>query len=462
MVRTSSNSLDQFHWEVQPAAQAIVNELLGAFLAKCPPAEAFSHRLLRDAGGRFGDWIDHIEVPTSSALVARLRAAGFVRQPSERARECYEHPGAIFPSILVGESARTVVAFKVESVVDFAAANRLPLLSEVEGDELSRLRIARAFTSAEAEMRVIERHGLRGFDPDRSSWDQRIKAVRHLEAFRTRARDLATDAEGFGVANRLADAAIADLGRDWACDLWFQSERDYWQRRNRAARFQKARQDALGLGWANHDHHTYRSSRSGFASLVAFLEKLGFHCRERFYAGAQAGWGAQVLEQPITGITIFADVDMSPEELQGNFAHDGLPERPGHLGTVGVWCGLHGEAFLQAGMHHLECQFDWQALRDQMATIGHIKTMDPFTTFPYLRQAFTEGERWPVNPARIEALLSEKKITAREAEQFRKHGAVGSHLENLERNDGFKGFNQVGVSDIISKTDPRKLAASGA
>ncbi len=30
---------------------------------------------------------------------------------------------------------------------------------------------------------------------------------------------------------------------------------------------------------------------------------------------------AQVLEQTVTGITIFADVDMSPEELTGDFAH---------------------------------------------------------------------------------------------------------------------------------------------
>ena len=26
------------------------------------------------------------------------------------------------------------------------------------------------------------------------------------------------------------------------------------------------------------------------------LEKLGFERRERYYAGAQAGWGAQILE----------------------------------------------------------------------------------------------------------------------------------------------------------------------
>jgi hypothetical protein len=36
---------------------------------------------------------------------------------------------------------------------------------------------------------------------------------------------------------------------------------------------------------------------------------------------------------------------------------------------------------------------------------------------------------------------------------------LGSHLEILERNDGYKGFNQTGVSDIIARTDPRKSGA---
>src|SRR3712207_6265746 len=96
----------------------------------------------------------------------------------------------------------------------------------------------------------------------------------------------------------------SDLGIDRTCELFFAAEREYWQRRNRAAQVQKARQDRLGLGWANHDHHTYRSSREHFAPLIAVLEKLGFQCRERFYAGHDAGWGAQVIEQPVAGITI--------------------------------------------------------------------------------------------------------------------------------------------------------------
>jgi hypothetical protein len=71
-------------------------------------------------------------------------------------------------------------------------------------------------------------------------------------------------------------------------------------------------------------------------------------CRERFYAGRDAGWGAQVLEHPTTGICVFADVDLSPEEVTGDFAHERLPAREG-AGTVGLWCELHGEAFLAAG-----------------------------------------------------------------------------------------------------------------
>jgi hypothetical protein len=46
-------------------------------------------------------------------------------------------------------------------------------------------------------------------------------------------------------------------------------------------------------------------------------------------------------------------------------------------------------------------------------------------------------------------------INEAQAEQFRREGALGSHLEILDRNDGYKGFNQTGISKIILKTDPR-------
>jgi hypothetical protein len=461
---TVRSSVEQHEWQPQPAAQGLVNGLVSEFLARCPSAAELARRMRVETGTRFVDWVDHIQAPATASLEEELLEVGFERHPFPGAPECYVHNGGIFPQVVLGSGPVLAVAIKVDSVADFVATHPRGESGaiEIEGEPLAPMRRAREFVGDRAEMWVIERHGYRAYSVPAPDAAKGIKTLKHLEAFRGRRRDFLDAAEGFAHVNRLVDAAIADLGRDLTCDLFFEAERRYWQSRNRAAQVQKGRQDRLGLGWANHDHHTYRCSRHVFKDLVALWEKLGFRCRERFYAGAEAGWGAQVMEQPVTGITTFNDVDMSPEELLGDFSHEGLPAGQGTLGTVGLWCGLHGEAVFQAGMHHLECQFDWHALVDQLESTAHINTMAPFTTFPYLRQAFTEGERWAVDPARVRALLSHGHITPEQAEQFRVHGAIGSHLENLERNDGFKGFNQKGVSDIIAKTDPRKLVAAGA
>lgn len=456
----------QWTWAPQPRAFSLVQELVNDFLAHCRPAAKLAEQMKGACGTRFIDWVDHIRVPHAVAhemhLAGRMIDSGFNRVLVHGAEDCFINDKGIFPNILLTYDKTVNVAIKVDSVADFLAVWQVPHGHVLRGEPGAPLRMAQAFiapasaTSPGGELWAVERHGYRGYEVERFDAALAARSAKHLENFRRRQRKWENDADGFAHAAALADAAISDLGRDWTCDLFFQSEREYWQRRNRAAQVQKARQDKLGLGWANHDHHTYRSGRGVYHHLIAMLEKLGFHCRERFYAGAEAGWGAQVLEQSIAGITIFADVDMTPEELMGDFAHQGLPPQD-KLGTIGLWCALHGEAFLQAGMHHLECMFDWHALKAQLETEAHIKTMDPFTTFPYLRQAFTEGERWAVDARRVDALLDKHQITKKQAEEFKKRGAVGSHLENLERNDGFKGFNQHGVSQIISKTDPRKL-----
>jgi hypothetical protein len=86
--------------------------------------------------------------------------------------------------------------------------------------------------------------------------------------------------------------------------------------------------------------------------------------------------------------------------------------------------------------------------------------MKPFSDFVFLKQAFTEGERWQVNPERVKPLLAKQLITKEQADVFVQTGAVGSHLENLQRKGGFKGFNQKSVSVIIEATDPRILQLS--
>ena len=82
-------------------------------------------------------------------------------------------------------------------------------------------------------------------------------------------------------------------------------------------------------------------------------------------------------------------------------------------------------------------------------------TMAPFTDFPHLRQAFTQGEIWPIEPDRLETARAADIISDEQAKRFAEQGALGSHLEILERNEGYKGFNRTGISQIIRRTDPR-------
>jgi hypothetical protein len=461
-----ANPLGAFQWLPQPEADRLLHHIVSQFLAQTPVAARLVERLRCETGTRFMDWIDHVVLPASAEFENTLVAVGFVAEPvgtqTAGARKYFVHKAGLFPFFILEEAegqtkvATTRVAIKVESVADFLIAQGISAI--IEGWPLSPYRRALVAASEETELWAVERHGYRGFDLPPFTPKRGTLRLRHLEAFRLRQRDFGDvpggDALGFIHAEQLIDAAIADLGVDLACALFFAAEREYWQRRNHAAQVQKARQDRLGLGWANHDHHTYRSSREHFVRLIAVFEKLGFQCRERFFSGREAGWGAQILEQPNAGVVIFADVDLSADELVEDFAHEPLPPRR-ELGTVGLWCALHGESFLQAGMHHLECRFDFEALREQLETCTNIRVMKPFTDYPYLRQAFTEGEYWPVGEERLARLLAAGQITAEQAARFREQGAIGSHLENLERNDGFKGFNQKGVSEIIARTDPR-------
>lgn len=448
----------KFVWEPQPAGQALVNELLGRFLGECAQTRDLVERMRAQAGTRLLDWIDHLRVPAGDQIRAMLREVGFVNRPVPGAAERYVHEGATFAPIILTQSPVMTLAIKVDSVADFAAAQQLGDDHPILGEPMSPLRFVVAFRTEKTELVAVERHGDRGLSVPTYDAGRAVAAMKHLDAFRRRRRTWPGEEQAFDHAKFLARQAIADLGRDYACDLFFAAERDYWMRRNTAARVQYARQSTLGLGWANHDHHTFRSTRRNFHRLIELLEMLGFLCRERFYAGAEAGWGAQVLEQPETRIVIFADVDLAEEEVRGDFAHEGLSGfAPGRntLGTVGLWCALHGESALEGGLHHLECEFDHEALTDQLGRSG-IGMMDRFTDFPFLRQAFTEGERWAVKEERLQALLEAGHITPEQAEGFRRNGAIGSHLENLERNDGYKGFNQQGVSDIIQRTDARR------
>ena len=449
-----------FDWPLANDAEAFLRSRIESFLVQNTFARRLAERMRDETGTDFFEWVDHLALSPNDE--SALAAVGFVRDAqaeTPNGEVVYEHPKAILPRVLLSTSMPRV-AVRPEFVADFIASHSLT--TEPEGEPCSRYRRVLVSEEGGTRLEAVERRAYRGFVPAALKAGELSSIVKARELWRTRPRVCATEAEGFDIARKILERVVGLVGRDLACQFFFEAERIYWESRNRAARIQKHRQDRLGLGWGNHDHHTFRSSRECFVDLVDFLLRLGFVKRERYYAGAEAGWGAQVSEQPVVGIVVFSDVDLMPEETQVDFTTHRLPPAK-RLGTVGLWVGLHGESFLQAGMHHLEARFDFDLLRDHLKACG-VNTMNPFSDFPFLRQAFTEGERWPVCRQRADRLFAAGLITGEQRDKFLREGALGSHLENLQRHGGFKGFNQKAVSVVITATDPRKshFAPAGA
>jgi hypothetical protein len=462
----------EFAWKRYPEAEGLVAGWLDDGRAGNAFLDRLARRMRDETSTTLADWVDHLVVAERPGVYEALEGSGYRRELDLYGPgvPVFGHEGGDFPRVAVapGASGPAVreVALKVESAADFSRAHDIGLA--IHGYALGPLRVGRIPGEATA-MAVYERRGYRGFEPFGSDLARAGRMAPHAARdalaaqalWHGRRRKFDDDEAGIAATERLLDDVIDLCGgsTDLACELVFAAERDYWTGRNVAARVQKARQDRLGLGWANHDHHTFRCSRRFFPRIIAMFRRLGFALRERFHAGAQAGWGAQVLEHPVTGIVIFADLDLAPEEATQDFSRQALPDLP-RPNTVGLWVGLHGESILEGGMHHLEAQFDFDRLRDDLAGLG-IPMMKPFSDFPFLRQAFTKGETWPVCPRRLERLRHAGWIDDAQAATFRAEGAIGSHLENLERREGFKGFNQAAVGAILIETDPRSQATAG-
>lgn len=439
-----------FQWQTHAAGAQLCARLVTQVVEGCPALFEVAQRLRADTGTRLSDWLDHLEVPSTAIDGEILQGAGFLPSPLPEEAHGWRHPGGRLPAIVRGQEYRAVL--RAEDLARCAEA--LTAEGSLQDDPGPGTRRVLLRSGSTAQLWALERLGAAGFSDTPGSIDDLASVVHWHQRLLTWRQSTDTPEQAFTRARAVLQDAVHALGSAVACELFFAAERIRWQRRNRAAGHQKWRQDRFGLGWANADHHTFRSSRRHFADLIACLELLGMQCRERFHAGAEAGWGAQVLEHDRTGIVVFADVDLAADEIANDIAHAGLPEHE-QLGTVGLWCALHGDSFLDAGLHHLACLGDFSDLRRTVTTDG-VECMAPFTDFPYLRQCFTTGETWPVAAGRLDALCTSGRIDRATADRLHRDGGRGSHLELIERNDAFKGFNQHGVSTIITATDPRR------
>ena len=290
----SASSADRFDWGLYPDLERFVSSTVSSFLSGHKFAKTLSEKMLSQTSTKFVDWIDHVILPESEIESATLERLGLQQMHTGgdlAGAKAYRHMRSYLFPILVSDKRQREIVLKPESVDAFLQV--LGTGAEVEGRPFSPLRKAVVSVDGAFVLSAVERRGYDGFVAKEPDDIERYLEV--LSSFFHRQRYFKTDEEGVKGTEALVGESLDGLDGARASDAFFRAERAYWQRRNRAGQVQKARQDTLGLGWGNHDHHTYRCSRDNFAGMIRIFEKMGYECREKYYAGERAGWGAQIL-----------------------------------------------------------------------------------------------------------------------------------------------------------------------
>src|SRR6201997_914456 len=293
-----------FDWPLAYQAESRVRDFISAFLRKNSAAETLAKEMSEKTGTDFLEWVDHFTLAPEHE--GELRDAGFIEEPvrAEVGQKVLYHPRAMLPRVLLQSagslnSVPVKLAIRPESVVDFVARHQLS--EKIQGAFGDRLREIVISAEQGHTFTAIERLAYRDFVKSGNVPGFAVEVIAVRELWRSRKRDFPNDEEGVRHAFALQQEAIDRVGADVACELFFAEERVYWELKNRAGRIQKWRQDLLGLGWGNHDHHTFRSSRRFFADLVTFLQNFGFKKRGGISGGAKAAWALKFLNHPFPG-----------------------------------------------------------------------------------------------------------------------------------------------------------------
>ncbi|MBN1551780.1 hypothetical protein JW979_09940 [bacterium] len=443
-------------WQIYSDAESYLRKWLLDSLRSNRQLETLAESIEIRTAAAFFDWIDHFSVGPHSPRIRDLENLGFSSVMNDDTATTLRNTESTLPPVLILDGKPdewTGLAIRVDAVSNFLMANSLSV--PIEGSIAHCYRRSFLLNESDLSVWIVERRGYGGFDVNSSAEINPKTLWEAIETWKTRPRQIADSDRGVNAALTLADEFSEVLGKHMAAWVVITCEVERWMTRNRAGSRQHHLNQMFGLGFANIDHVTFRSSRKYFPFLIKLFEKLGFESRERFYAGDQAGWGAQVMEDPVMGKALFLDVDLNPDEIDMDFLSETFDER-NVCGTVGLWCELHGDSILDAGLHHVALRMRFNDAMGLLAAEG-IPSMAPFSLFPYLKQVFTFGEMWSVPESRITALTTQGIIHAGQEKRFKVSGAVGSHLEIIQRRGGFKGFNQTTVSNIIRDTDPRDI-----
>lgn len=432
--------------------QSQIDEMLtqNSFLART------ANRLSAYAATRLLDIADAICLPGNTQIPTDL---AFSQHSETDNYAIYQVPGSCLPRLLIGDYGGHShgILLKVEQIAYFQAAHQCP--AKIVGLPFGEFRRSLINVDNEVAVFVCEKRIADQFEPYEG--DVNRFADYHLawEEWLTRPRRT-MDFTSYHEMSQLMEETckrarkiVTLVGTKLAGDVVMNAERVYWQARNDVGKSLKQILDYVGIGWVNHDHHTFRCSRANFTETIRILELLGFTQRETYYAGEKSGWGAQLMNHP-SGLTLFVDVDLTPDELADDLTR--ISQEPlTRPGTVDMWCRLHGESLFDAGLHHIANRHDILGIQRKMQETNQEKVL-PLSDFPHLRQAYSVGQRWPVVPGRLQSLIKDGYLSDEKANVFTRVGAIGSHLEVIERNEGFKGFSPHRYDNLEAMIDLRQ------
>jgi hypothetical protein len=411
---------------VLPQADEFVATFLAEALSCLPQLEALRDRLRTACAIRLPDIIDHIAVRVGDRAqeVAGWRQAG---------RRLWAPPGTGHPPI-VEETAPGIV-LRVERLERILSA--LDIEAPIVGARFAPLRRVRLASTDSFWLDAIERNGWSDFDAPAAGPRKLRRAVVHQQIFRTRRRHFRGPEAAFQHTERLVEAAVADLGPLWACDLFLRAEREYWLSRCEAGVFQNRRQDRAGVGWCTIDHYVYCSSRAHFHAAISLFRKLGYQTDEIIRSDRQDECAIQVLRHASAAqppVLIEVDLSSQAELLDA----PPLPPLTWHA-HAGLWCAMHGESLFEGGPSRLAARLDLDALTPLFHRDG-VAFASPFPDAPELRQRLSFGQLQAVSPVRIDALERGGYLARSRAEALLTNGAVATHLQAVERAGFFDGF----------------------
>lgn len=390
------------------SAQALVRLLLQRAMSACPEAQRLDRRLRAACSVRLQDMVDHITHPDASML-AELgwRSHG----PA-----VWRAPDGTLPDVI--EDDRVAIGLRVESVERFLVATGIE--ARIEGAAHGPYRKARILHGRNATFAVVERRGWTGHTPPLLGERKLRRARLHQQIFRTRRRQFQSEQRAIAHTMRLAEAAAADLGGAWAGALFLRAEREYWATRCLPALRQHQRQLAAGVGWCTVRHHAYACSREHFSETMRTFEALGHAHAGLARSQENANWGAMVFDASGQAPRTLLCLDLAAREHALSAADAALSPLT-WLGPPGLWCGLHGESVLEAGLCLLSAAYDLGALAGALDFSRGGENRH--------RRLTLRVEPSAVDPRRVAVLERARYIPRQQAELHSMLGAVGAQFE---------------------------------